>query len=185
MVKRDFILQLLLTLTLVLLFILLRLFVFKPYTIREQDSNSYLTKGDYVVVAKTDQPNYGDFVLYMVDDRSYIGRIVGKSGDQVTSIEDILYLNQEAVEQNYLEELKKTYLDNPEHEAPFTDDFNLETITSPAVSTIPQDNYLILNDDRRNTADSREFGLIPLSKIKGVLTFKFYPLNEFGFLTVD
>lgn len=177
--------QLLLVFLAVTVFILLRLFVFKPYTIREKDSNDYLHKGDYVVVAKTDEPDYGDFVLYMVDDKSYVGRIIAKSGDEVTSIEDILYLNHETVEQPYLESLKANYLKNPDNEAPFTDDFSLEMIMGKAGEQIPQDNYLILNDDRRNTEDSREFGLIPLSKIKGVLMFKLYPLQEFGFLTVE
>lgn len=185
MVKRDFIMSSLLAGLLLIIFVLLRLFVFKPYAIRDQDSNSYLTTKDLVVVAKHQEPKRGDFVLYMVDGRSHIGRIIGQEGDEVSSFEDILYLNGEAIEEPYIDQLKTDFLANPSNEAPFTEDFNLDMLGVKKDGKIPQDNYLILNDNRRHRQDSREFGLIARSKIKGVLTFKLYPLDQFGFLTVE
>lgn len=178
MVKRDLITSILLGLSLVVIFILLRLFVFKPYTLRERDANTYLRKGDYVMVAKNQVPDYGDFVLYMVDGKSYIGRVMGQSGDTLTSIEDILYRNQEVVDQTFLEEQESRYLIDGTSDLPFTEDFSL-------AEPIPQDNYFILNDDRQNLEDSRQFGLIPRSKIKGVLTFRVLPLDQFGFIGVE
>lgn len=178
MLKRDLITNVLLILSTLTIFVLLRLFVFKPYTIREMDSNSYLAAKDYVIVVKHQEPDYGDFVLYMVDGKSHVGRVMGRAGDTVTSIEDIFYRNQEVVEQEFLTEQSQAYLTQVGQEAPFTEDFSV-------TEAIPQDNYFILNDNRRNTADSREFGLIPRSKIKGVLTFRLYPLDRFGFIGVD
>ncbi|HHK0080224.1 TPA: signal peptidase I, partial [Streptococcus pyogenes] len=47
---------------------------------------------------------------------------------------------------------------------------------------IPSGKYLLLNDNRQNKNDSREFGLIDKSQIKGVITFKILPLDQFGFI---
>ena len=43
----------------------------------------------------------------------------------------------------------------------------------------------MLNDNRRNTDDSRKFGLIEKDQIKGVISFRLYPLSRFGFVDVD
>ena len=50
---------------------------------------------------------------------------------------------------------------------------------------MPKGYYLVLNDDRQNTNDSRSFGLIKESQIRGVVTFKVLPLNQFGFITAE
>ncbi|MDU5407797.1 MAG: signal peptidase I, partial [Streptococcus agalactiae] len=46
---------------------------------------------------------------------------------------------------------------------------------------VPKGSYLVLNDNRQNKNDSRKFGLIKEKDIRGVITFKVYPLSEFGF----
>ena len=48
--------------------------------------------------------------------------------------------------------------------------------------TIPEKSFLILNDRRENTKDSREFGLIKKNQIKGVVEFRISPLDKFGFV---
>jgi len=47
---------------------------------------------------------------------------------------------------------------------------------------VPSNSYLVLNDDRNNTKDSREFGYIQVDQIEGVVDFRLYPLNKFGFI---
>ena len=42
--------------------------------------------------------------------------------------------------------------------------------------------YMILNDNRQNMEDSRKFGLISKKQIKGVISFRVLPLQEFGFI---
>jgi len=44
---------------------------------------------------------------------------------------------------------------------------------------------LVLNDNRKNVEDSRSFGLIDKKQIKGVVTFRVLPLNDFGFVKVE
>lgn len=64
----------------------------------------------------------------------------------------------------------------------FTEDFNITTISKGNNKVIPSGKYLLLNDNRQNKNDSREFGLIDKSQIKGVITFKILPLDQFGFI---
>ena len=64
----------------------------------------------------------------------------------------------------------------------FTHDFSLQTLTDSKTRKIPKDSYLILNDNRQNTRDSREFGLISSKQIQGVISFRISPLKKFGFI---
>lgn len=61
-------------------------------------------------------------------------------------------------------------------------DFNLQTISKSSKNKIAKNHFLVLNDNRQDEQDSRQFGLIDQAQIKGVLTFKLYPFDEFGFL---
>ena len=45
--------------------------------------------------------------------------------------------------------------------------------------------YLVLNDNRGDTEDSREFGYIHKNQIEGVVNLRLYPLNKFGFIKVE
>ena len=48
----------------------------------------------------------------------------------------------------------------------FTDDFSIATLTDNKQTKIEKGQYLVLNDNRRNTDDSRKFGLIEKTKLK-------------------
>ena len=43
-----------------------------------------------------------------------------------------------------------------------------------------KNNYLVLGDNREDSTDSRNFGLISKKEIKGVAIFKIWPLNNLG-----
>lgn len=184
MLKRDFIRNILLLILAVLVFLILRIFIFSSYKITANDANSYLKTNDTVIINKNINPDYKDFVVYEVDDKDYVGRVVGLSTDTATFMDDIFYLNNSVEEEPYLTTEKTSY-DAEGHQNPFTEDFTIESITANSASRIPKGSYLILNDDRRNTEDSRTFGLIKKSQIKGVITFRVLPISEFGFLAKE
>lgn len=185
MVKRDFIVTLLMVVLSLLVLLIARLFFVTTYTITPADSNAYLAAGDYLLLVKTESPEYGDLVLYDVDGKLYVGRIMGKAGDQLVSVEDILYRNQEVVEQPFIDALRKDYLKHHRHDLPFTADFHLEVLVDEAGTQIPKQHYFILNDNRPNLSDSRQFGPVPVSNIKGIFKFRLFPLDKFGFLITE
>lgn len=89
MVKRDFIRNILLLLIVIIGVILLRIFVFSTFKVTPATANAYLKNGDLITIKKNIQPKYKDFVVYRVDKKDYVSRVVAVEGDSVTYMDDI------------------------------------------------------------------------------------------------
>ncbi|MGT2865588.1 signal peptidase I [Streptococcus fryi] len=185
MVKRDFIRNIVLAVLAILMLIFLRLFVFDTYRVVSENANAFIRENDLVTATKHDLPNYKELVVYKFDNKTHIGRVIGLPGQTITYMDDIFYLDTMVESQDYLEKLRTKHLVASNGETAFTPDFTLETLTEGKYQTIPDDYYLILNDDRQNFNDSRTFGLIPKKQIKGTITFRLLPLEDFGFIDVE
>ena len=185
MVKRDFIRNIIIALIAILAIFLLRIFVFSTFKVHEDAANSYLSNGDVVVVNRNRTPQYKDFIVYEVDGTFYISRVIATAGESATVMDDILYIDNEVQEEPYISQIKSEYLSTSDNQQAFTSDFSVNTITNDKYSEVPKVSYLVLNDDRQNTNDSRTFGLIKESQIRGVVTFKLLPLSKFGFITTE
>ncbi|MGT2807346.1 signal peptidase I [Streptococcus iniae] len=185
MVKRDFIRNIVFGLILIVVAILLRVFVFSTVKVDQAAANSYLKIGDIVTVKKNMEPNYKDFVVYTVKGKDYMSRVIASEEQTVTYMDDIFYLNNKVEDQTYIEKQKTDFLSTSPMGSLFTDDFNILTISGGKVNSIPKGKYLVLNDNRVNRMDSRTFGFIDQSQIKGIVTFRILPLKDFGFVEVE
>ena len=185
MVKRDFIRNIIIALIAIFVLVLLRVFVFSTFRVHDDAANSYLSNGDVVVVNRNRQPQYKDFVVYEEDGTFYISRVIATPGQTATVMDDILYIDNVAKEEPYISQMKSKYTASSDSQMPFTSDFSIETLTDNKETKIPKGSSLVLNDDRQNTNDSRKFGLIKVKQIRGVVTFKLWPLSQFGFLTTE
>lgn len=185
MVKRDLIRNVIIALIVVLVIFLLRIFVFSTFKVHEDAANSYLSNGDVVVVDRNQTPRYKDFIVYEVDDIFYISRVIATSGENATVIDDILYIDSKVQKEPYISQIKSKYLSKSDNQQMFTSDFSVNSITNNKYSEVPKESYLVLNDDRQNMNDSRTFGLIKESQIRGVVSFKLLPLSKFGFITTE
>lgn len=185
MLKRDFIRNIVLLGVALISVILLRVFVYETYRMTSDNANAFLNADDLVVVSKQTEIGYKDFVAYNVDNSIYMGRIIGLPGQSITYMDDIFYLDTMVEPQDYLEKLRAKHLVSSNGEVAFTPDFTIETLTEGQYQQIPDGYYLILNDDRQNLQDSRTFGLIAKQQIKGTITFRLLPLEDFGFIDVE
>ena len=174
MVKRDLIRNIIIAVLAIVVILLLRAFVFSTHRVTEDQANDYIHAGDYVTFNKNVEPQKKDFILYTVNGKEYIGRVIADEGKSVTAMDDFLYVND-----------KSAYLATVSPGNFFTDDFSIATLTDNKQTKIEKGQYLVLNDNRRNTDDSRKFGLIEKDQIKGVISFRLYPLSRFGFVDVD
>ena len=109
-----------------------------------------------------------DIISFEYDDTKYlIKRVIGLPGDTVEYKDNVLYINGEVMEEKFLTDDVITY------------DFNL---TDLGYDVIPDDMYLVLGDNRENSLDSREIGLIKKSDILGKANLRVWPINKIGFV---
>ena len=185
MVKRDLIRNIILLTAVVTFLVFLRLLIFDVYKASYQDTNTYIKKGDTLILARHEKPKYKDFVVYEVNNQKYLGRVIGMPKQSVTYMEDIFYLDATVEDENYLDSLKMKHVIESNGERTFTADLSIASLTDGQHQIIPDDTYLILNDNRQNLQDSRTFGLISKKQLKGVMTFRVFPLSDFGFMEVE
>lgn len=110
----------------------------------------------------------GDIISLKYADTKYlIKRVIGLPGDVVEIKDSILYINNQVYKEEYISsELKYK-------------DFSLEDI---GYNKIPENMYLVLGDNRVDSLDSREIGLIKKEDIIGKISARFWPINKLKFL---
>ena len=89
--------------------------------------------------------------------RNYIKRIIGIPGDKIEIIKGEIYLNDNKLEENYIE--YKSYED-------------LSAVL------VPDDSFFVLGDNRSNSSDSRYWGFVPRKNVVGKAWVVFWPLNK-------
>lgn len=113
------------------------------------------------------KPKRGDIVVFRFPDpektnppKDYIKRVIGLPGDKVEIKWDgTVYINDQPLYEPYTKE-------------PANKDFG--------PITVPQDSLFVLGDNRNNSADSRYWGFMPLTNLKGQAIFNYLPINRFS-----
>lgn len=159
----------------VLIFLALRHYVLQPFQVEGSSMEPQLHNQDQMVMLRNNEIERFDVVVFP-DPRgsggSYVKRIIGQPGDELYFSNDTLYLNNQAVEEPYLEPLKS------ETEGKFTEDFSLwDTL---GLTQVPEGYYFVMGDNRPYSGDSRQFGLIQSEDIQGVTNFVYFPFERFG-----
>lgn len=90
---------------------------------------------------------------------SLIKRVIGLPGDRVEVKAGTTYINGQPISEPYL-------VKYPEYELPLT--------------TVPQNSYFALGDNRNNSCDGHIWGFVPQQNIIGKATLRFWPPDHFG-----
>ena len=165
-----------------LIFVVIQNFIAQPYKVQMQSMERTLEPEQYVLVdkltARFDPYNRGDIVVFDPPEEwgergaPYIKRVIGEPGDKVEIRHDgLVYVNDVALDEPYL------YADEPGG--------NPEPTTAPleeSTWTVPPDELFLMGDHRQDSADSRTFGAVPISRIIGRAWLRYWPLNTFGIL---
>lgn len=148
----------------IIIVILVKTFIISPIIVNGTSMDSTLKNGDLMILNKieylTSDIERFDIVVIKHDDKHIIKRVIGMPGDTVACVDNVLYINDEVVNEPYLDE------------GTITTDFY--------VAKIPEDKYFVLGDNRRVSLDSRSIGLINKSDIEGHATITLFPFNRFG-----
>jgi len=130
-------------------------------------------QGDIIIFNRLSSDYDRNKIITMRDknNKSFIKRIIGLPGEKIEYKDNMLYINDEMVEEPFLGEDIETY------NFKFTDICSEKDCPD---GIIPKEMYLVLGDNRPHSEDSREFGLITQSQIKGIAIFRMWPLNKIG-----
>lgn len=161
----------------VIIFLVMRVFVVQPFQVEGTSMNNTLENGQQMLMFKMTELERFDIVVFP-DPRgsqdSYVKRIIGLPGDTLYYEEDQLILNNQVVDEPYLEPLKEASQEN------FTQNFSLWD--NLGVTSVPEGYYFVLGDNRPYSGDSRQFGFVPIDSVIGEANFVYFPFNEFGLL---
>jgi signal peptidase I len=176
------------------LFVVIRAFGVEAFKIASGSMEHTLFEGDFLLINKLvygagipgsgrkfpalHAPRNGDVVVftYPVDPRlNYVKRIVGTPGDTVEMQNAILVRNGKKVNENYVQR-------TPEEADQTDDDFRWQRaylVGGAAIShynpsrnnwgplVVPPHDYFVLGDNRDNSSDSRYWGFVADSLVRG------------------
>lgn len=153
----------------VVLAFLIKNFVFNSTYVLGQSMRPTLQEKDRLFAFKVPlyfrDPKRGEVVVMEAPDdkrKDYIKRVIGIEGDLVEIHEGSVYLNGNILEEEYTNQDAYTHV--------YDEDSWL----------VPEGKVFVLGDNRLEGAskDSRYFGCVPLSAIKGITGFRYFPFNE-------
>lgn len=104
------------------------------------------------------------FIYYSLEvtKKSYIKRIIAVAGDHVKIENGKVFVNSVEQEENYLQPDVIT-------ESDIFYDF-----------VVPEGYIFAMGDNRTKSTDCRALGCIPLNKVEGIVTLRFWPFDVFG-----
>jgi signal peptidase I len=106
----------------------------------------------------------GDIVVFRYPrdpSKSYIKRVIGAAGDRIRIDGGQVYVDGEALNEDYV---PPAYADSRSYP---------ETV-------VPPDSYFVLGDHRSMSNDSRDFGPVNQSYIYGKAVFGYWPMDKLG-----
>lgn len=112
-------------------------------------------RGDIIVFSPTEVLQQQDY------HEAFIKRIIGLPGDKIQIEDGKVYINEQPLQENYINEL-------PNYEY--------------GTEVVPANSYFVLGDNRNNSYDSHYWGFVPRQNIIGKATQRFYPFARAGSL---
>ena len=163
-------------------------FIFFPAQVEQHSMETTFFEGDRVLVFNSNKASKGDVVVFRYDAEYQRGnssldgdllikRVVASAGDSFECINGNIYVNGVLVIEDYVN------VNNFKDSSYTLEDVVRKNKNSSELlelikdGKIPEGYYLVLGDNRKNSNDSEEFGLVYYKQLAGVV--KYYK-NDFG-----
>lgn len=154
----------------------IRFFIATPYMVSGSSMEHTFENLDYLIVDrltyKVSEPTRGDVVVFMqpqAETRDLIKRIVGLPGETVM------------IRGNEVSIVNTTHPDGVILKEPYLTEANMGGINNMQV-TLGENEYFVLGDNRRVSADSRMWGPLPKHDIIGRVIVRLFPFTAINAL---
>ena len=141
----------------------------RSYVVYGQSMEPTIYTNEHLIIERISylftSPARGDVVVIdsgISGKRHFIKRVVGLASETIAIRNGRVYINDKLLHESYL------------RQPPSTDNFG--------PITIPPDHIFVLGDNRSNSNDSRAFGCVHVSTIKGRALLAYWPLQSAGLL---
>lgn len=144
----------------VLVVVLIRTFIITPVRVDGESMKNTLKNGDILLLYKLGSINRLDIIVLdeEKDNEKIIKRVIGLPGETVAIKKGKIYINDKVIDDEY------AYGETSDYDK----------------VTLEDDEYFILGDNRLISKDSRYFGPIKKSEIKGKIVFRLFPFTKIG-----
>lgn len=141
----------------------------------------------HISLVKLADPKHNDVIIFdsKASDKRLVKRVIGEPGDVVSMSSNRLTINGEPLKYttvkqagNYSHQIES--LGNVAHQVTITTPKS--RLASFSEVTVPQGYYLVLGDNRDNSADSRVIGFVPREEIVGRSTHVVLSLDYDNYL---
>src|SRR6185369_14024819 len=200
----------------VLLFLLIRTFLVEAFKIPSGSMENTLLVGDFLLVNKlvygaevpfthsrlprVREPQRGDVIVFEWPEdpsKNFVKRLVGVPGDTLQMRDGLLIRNGDRVTERYVEHTEPDMDPSPD-DFRWQQDHLVRTAAAAAAYhpsrnnwgplVVPEKSYFVLGDNRDNSLDSRYWGFVPDSLVKGkpfVIYYSYAPdtMSSFAWLT--
>jgi signal peptidase I len=126
-----------------------------------------LYHGEFVIVSKINyrlgEPERGDVVVFDFPrniTEEYIKRIIGLPGDKVNVIDGNVYVNDILLDEPYV-------MKQAQYEGEWI---------------VPDDSLFVLGDNRNNSSDSHNWGMVPIDNVIGEALLVYWPPSAWGLI---
>ena len=155
--------------------VVLYLFIMTPHEVLGNSMHPTYKNGEYLMANKLTyrfgEPQRGDVIIFQYSEtQDFIKRIIGIPGDTIMIKDGNMFINgQQLDESDYLSE--SVYTRGGDY------------LSEGETVSIGEGEYFVLGDNRPHSSDSRTFGPISATKIKGKAWIVYLPISEFRIVT--
>ncbi len=172
-IAKSVIRELLETIVIALVLFFLVQTVIRNFQVDGHSMDPNLQHGQYLMVDKISYrlpfdispPQRGDVIVFVPPtqlNKDFVKRIIGLPGDTVEMVNGDVFVNGERLPNSFGAQLDKT---------------------SMPMLTVPQDSFFVLGDNRANSNDSRNWGVLSKEAVIGKVWLSYFPPPLWGIVT--